>query len=103
MTIEALFSTLNLLAIAGWLLLIAAPRDRRAIATAGTVIPALLSGTYLVLHIRESHGGFSSLRAVAELFSNPWLLLAGWVHYLAFDLLVGTWETTDAAARGISK
>ena len=106
MTIEALFSTLNLLAIAGWLLLIAAPRDRRAIATAGTVIPALLSGTYLVLlalHIRESHGGFSSLRAVAQLFSNPWLLLAGWVHYLAFDLLVGTWETTDADARGISK
>src|SRR5207245_3427284 len=106
MTIEALFSTLNLRAVAGWLLLIAAPRDRRAIATAGTIIPALLSGTYLVLlalHIRESHGGFSSLRAVAELFSNPWLLLAGWVHYLAFDLLVGTWTTPDTNASGLLK
>jgi hypothetical protein len=106
MTIEGLFSTLNVLAMAGWLLLVAAPRDRRAIAAAGTVIPALLSGTYLVLlalHIREAHGGFSSLHAVAELFSNSWLLLAGWVHYLAFDLLAGTWEATDAVARGISR
>jgi hypothetical protein len=106
MTIETLFSTLNVLAMSGWLLLVGAPRDRRAIVTAGTIIPALLSVTYLVLfglHIRESHGGFSSLHAVTELFSNPWLLLAGWVHYLAFDLLVGTWETTDAVARGLSR
>jgi len=25
------------------------------------------------------------------------------VHYLAFDLFVGTWETRDAAGRGISR
>ena len=28
-------------------------------------------------------------------------LLAGWVHYLAFDLFIGAWETRDAAARGV--
>ena len=28
-------------------------------------------------------------------------LLAGWIHYLAFDLLTGVWETRDAASRGI--
>ena len=39
----------------------------------------------------SSSGGFSSLADVSALFSNPWLLLAGWVHYLAFDLLVGSW------------
>jgi hypothetical protein len=22
--------------------------------------------------------------------------LAGWIHYRAFDLIVGAWETTDA-------
>ena len=32
---------------------------------------------------------------------NPWLLLAGWLHYLAFDLLIGTWEVRDARERGI--
>jgi hypothetical protein len=31
------------------------------------------------------------------------LFSAGWVHYLAFDLFVGTWETRDAVARGISR
>ena len=48
-----------------------------------------------------SAGGFSTLAGVALLFSNPWLLLAGWMHYLAFDLLVGSWEVRDARERGI--
>ncbi len=29
------------------------------------------------------------------------LLLAGWIHYLAFDLFVGSWEVSDAHAQGI--
>ena len=49
----------------------------------------------------RSPGGFSSLAEVATLFSNPWLLLAGWLHYLAFDLLMGSWEVEDARERGI--
>jgi hypothetical protein len=36
------------------------------------------------------------------LFANRWLLLAGWVHYLVFDLLVGRWEVLDARDRQIS-
>ena len=32
---------------------------------------------------------------------TPWLLLAGWIHYLAFDLFVGSWEVRDAQERGI--
>jgi hypothetical protein len=46
-------------------------------------------------------GGFGSLEQVAQLFENRALLLAGWVHYLVFDLFTGSWETRDAAARGI--
>jgi hypothetical protein len=38
---------------------------------------------------------------VTALFTNAWLLLAGWLHYLAFDLLIGTWEVRDAQERGI--
>jgi hypothetical protein len=30
------------------------------------------------------------------------MLLAGWTHYLAFDLIVGSWEVRDARERGIS-
>jgi hypothetical protein len=27
--------------------------------------------------------------------------LAGWIHYLAFDLLVGIWEVRDSHERGV--
>jgi hypothetical protein len=106
MTAEGLFSIANLVAVAGWLLLIAVPRNRRATTVAGTIIPLLLAAFYLSLltvHWGERRGGFSTLHAVSDLFANQWLLLAGWVHYLAFDLFVGTWETRDALARGISR
>jgi hypothetical protein len=39
MTAEQLFSVCGLLAFAGWILLIAAPRNARAMTIAGTVIP----------------------------------------------------------------
>jgi Domain of unknown function (DUF4281) len=39
----------------------------------------------------SADGGFGSLAEVALLFQTPGVLLAGWVHYLAFDLLVGGW------------
>ena len=34
---------------------------------------------------------FGSLVSVMELFTEENAVLAGWVHYLAFDLLVGMW------------
>ena len=40
---------------------------------------------------------------MAELFSNPWLLLAGWIHYLAFDLFVGTWMVRDSLERRVPR
>jgi hypothetical protein len=106
MTAEAVFSIVNLVAVAGWILLIAAPRNRRAATVAGTIIPLLLAALYVALltvHWGERRGGFSTLHGVSDLFSNEWLLLAGWVHYLAFDLFVGTWETRDALVLGISR
>ena len=34
-------------------------------------------------------------------WQNRWLLLAGWVHYLAFDLLIGAWEVRTARREGM--
>ena len=96
----------NLLALPGWILLILAPRNRWALIVAGTLIPATMACVYVFLiavHVGQTGGSFSTLAGVAQLFSNPWLLLAGWVHYLAFDLFVGTWEARDAVERGISR
>src|SRR5688572_16974219 len=100
MSSEQVFSIVNLVALASWVLLALFPR-RGAVTDviAGTAVPAALAAIYVVIIAaawRGSSGGFSSLAGVAALFSNPWLLLAGWTHYLAFDLLVGTWIVRDA-------
>ena len=104
-TPEQLFSVSNMLALAGWGVLILAPRWRwGASLVSGAVIPSLLAITYVVIvatQLPGASGGFGSLRDVATLFANPWVLLAGWVHYLAFDLFIGSWQVRDAQARGV--
>ena len=105
MQAEGIFGAANLFAMAGWLLLIVAPRWRwtQRLVVSGAW-PAVLSLVYLALvatHMPGAPGGFGSLAAVATLFANPMLLLAGWVHYLAFDLLVGAIETREAQKDGI--
>lgn len=104
MTAEQLFSVLNLVAMAGWLPLVFLPGRRWATAVVAVVVPALLAAVYVALVIVAlpgSDGGFSSLAGVRTLFDNPWGLLAGWVHYLAFDLFIGGWEVRDAQRRGV--
>ncbi len=104
MSPEQLFSVVNLVALVSWLALAALPRvpwvGRRV---TGVVVPGLLSFVYVGLLASSwgAPGSFSSLAGVSQLFADPWLLLAGWTHYLAFDLLVGSWEAQDARARGI--
>jgi hypothetical protein len=105
MTPESVFSVAGLVAFTGWVALVLFP-SRRWVADvlAGCVLPGMLSALYVVLvvvHWRGTEGGFSSLAAVARLFESRWLLLAGWVHYLAFDLFVGSWVARDARQRGI--
>lgn len=46
-------------------------------------------------------GGFDSLPNVMLLFTKPEIALAGWIHYLAFDLFVGAWEVRTARAERI--
>ena len=105
MTVEQLFSILNLVTMAAWLPLVFVPRARWSSAVVPVVMPALLAVVYaglVVTTLPGSDGGFSSLAGVRALFSNDWALLAGWTHYLAFDLFIGGWEVRDAQRRGIS-
>lgn len=108
MDIDQLFSAANLLAMLGWALLILVPRWKYTrILVQGAVIPILLSGLYLFLLVRHygemGEGGFGSLDELAILFSNKNLIFLGWVHYLAFDLWLGTWEYNDAMRHGIHR
>lgn len=105
MTPESLFGLATKAVLPGWLLLVFAPRWKwTARFICALLIPGLLGFLYLYIiavHWRGSEGGFGSLAQVSELFGNPWLLLAGWVHYLAFDLFIGAWEVRDAQRQRI--
>jgi hypothetical protein len=97
--VEQIFSACSALAVLGWVLLILAPRWRATHVISGAAIPLAIAVVYLVLIVRYmpgTTGGFGSLAEVAALFDTPGLLLAGWVHYLAFDLFIGSWEVRDA-------
>lgn len=45
---------------------------------------------------------FTSLKGVMKLFTNPRAVLGGWLHYLAFDLLVGLIIVMDSQQHEIS-
>ena len=99
MPLESIFSAAGILAMAGWLLLILLPRVRVTQLIAGIVIPLVIAVVYLTLilvYFGRGPGGFGSLADVGVLFSQPGPLLAGWIHYLAFDLFVGAWEVRDS-------
>ena len=106
MSSEVLFSICNGIAMIGWIILIFFPNwQRRDIYLIGTII-VLLSLLYTWLIFSNFQPGimedFSTLQGVASLFSDKNLLLAGWVHYLAFDLLAGTWIIHDSKKNGIN-
>ena len=105
MTAEQPFSILNLVAIAAWLPLVFLPRARWSATVVPIVAPALLAVIYVglvIVTLTQGEGGFSSLAQVRTLFASDWGLLAGWTHYLAFDLFIGGWEVRDAQRRGIA-
>lgn len=105
MTPDSLFQTANMIAIGGWMVLLASPfignwADR----ISGLAIPLLLSIGYTALVLvywSGASGGFDSLANVELLFQTREVLLAGWVHYLAFDLFVGAFEVRTARHEAI--
>lgn len=106
-TLETIFSACGALAFVGWAGLALLPRValiRDVIAP--LVIPGLIAVVYIALmamHLGDApaDGGFNSLAGVKALFTVDGALLAGWVHYLAFDLFVGAWEVRDGQRNGV--
>jgi hypothetical protein len=106
MSPDTLFTAANNIALAGWLVLAAGVALRRPALVrriAGWAVPLLLSALYaalLAIAAPRWQGGFGSLAQVGQLFDVPMILLAGWVHYLAFDLLIGAWIAQRSLDRG---
>jgi hypothetical protein len=60
----------------------------------------LLYAGLIFANVYTVDGGFGSIAEVRALFSKDELLLAGWLHYLAFDLFIGAWIARQADALG---
>lgn len=79
-----------------WLLMIIAPRWRATEwLMTYRVVPLFLATLYALFigQALASNGmmDFTSLTSVMQLFTLPNAAIAGWIHYLAFDLLIGMW------------
>jgi hypothetical protein len=102
---DQLFQLANPLALLGWIALAAHPLAPRLTQGIALAIPLLLSLLYtglILAHWAGAEGGFGSLDEVQRLFTQAPVALAGWVHYLAFDLFVGAWIARTARAEGIA-
>lgn len=105
LTPETVFVLCNNTAAIGWIVLILTPRFP---IFARLLIPVVLCGflalIYLYLVVSDfsgAEGSFTSLAGVIQFFANPKVVLAGWIHYLVFDLFIGCWEVRDSRRHGI--
>ena len=95
-------------AMLGWVVLIFLPRRWPILTMVPRyIIPLGLSLLYSGLAMAHlftvEGGGFGSLDQVAALMGKREMLLAGWVHYLAFDLFIGGWIAIEADRIGINR
>jgi hypothetical protein len=109
-SLSNLYKLVNAVAAIGWVILIFLPNWNLADSAIKNGIVVGLSVFYIyVLFIRKDiknevypKGNFTSLEGVINLFKNPRNLLAGWVHYLAFDLMLGIYIKSQANEIGMS-
>jgi hypothetical protein len=106
---ETAFAVVNNAVLPGWIILFGFPRWKHgAWLVSGVIIPGLLAVAYLALVVASSSQpnaagpeAFFTLQGIMTLFDNPVGVVAGWTHYLVFDLAIGSWEVRDAQAHGI--
>jgi heme A synthase len=107
MTPDIIFSICSAIAMIGWLLLIIVSpfwfdTDKLLI---GAVI-TLFAIVYTWLITQSLQPGdfekFGTLDGVMSLFTNKTAVTAGWVHYLAFDLMTGIWIKKNSVKHNFS-
>ena len=104
--LEALFLLASLAVLPGWALLVLLPHRRRLQRRINLgVIPLVLGALYAAIFplawLAAPEGGFGSLAALHALVdADPRILLAGWLHWIAFDLVIATLVLWRLRAQG---
>ena len=105
MNADQLFQLCNTIALLSWIILISTPFWRQFDKFIIGVVITLFCIVYAWLVFKSFHiedfRSFGTPEGISELFRNKPVLVAGWVHYLAFDLLAGVFIRKNAAIHGI--
>ena len=107
MTDDRLFGLANALPLLGWLALCLAPLARGPLVALARVVAVVLAVGYAAMvgaALATAAGpmpDLTTLPGLARAFSDPHVMLVGWIHYLAFDLWTGAWEAEEAGRRGM--
>lgn len=100
-----LLKILNIPVLLGWAMMVLAPRARiTRWVLESDVVPLVIGVVYASLvapHLPGLLGQFDTLEHIEAALRLPGMLLAGWIHYLAFDFLVGRVVLADSQRRGI--
>ena len=106
MSPDQLFSVCNSLALFSWIILIFFTFWKSRVQYLFSIVIILLALVYSWLIFSnispEGFKNFNTLDGISRLFANKSLLLAGWIHYLAFDLLTGIFIVTNARKNDIN-
>ncbi len=105
MTPEIAFKVANTAALVAWIYLVAVarwtPRAFHFVRWAVVIGFALAYIAALMAGEKPEGAGFTTLAGVTALFTSPWGVVTGWIHYLAFDFFVGCWILAHAKQRSI--
>jgi len=98
---DSVFQTCSTIAMVGWIvLLIISPFwssfDKFLIGIIITLFAIVYAWLIFQVFTPGDFEKFSSLNGVMDLFTDKTAVTAGWVHYLAFDLLTGIWIKKNA-------
>lgn len=89
-----LFKVANTVVLPFWLMLGLIPRHplTAKLVRSGAVSCVIAAFYIISLSLGEgmNPAGFATLEGVRAIFQNDWYLLGAWLHYLAFDLYVGS-------------
>ena len=113
LTLENIYLWTNLGILPFWAMLIILPNSRiTQFFVNSIIIPLILSAAYIYIFynsilvdesLSEIFKLYLGLDNLYTLFASSSFLLVFWIHFVAINLFLGSWVSSDAFRNGISK